>query len=80
MQFTTVALFAASALAASSTITDVKYSTNVETIYSCAETVTDCPYKNHSSTVSTFSGAANGAYGQYYAAGAAALAAGALLM
>lgn len=80
MQFSTVVLFAASAFAASSTLTETAVSTDVQTIYSCEETVTDCPYRNESSVISTYSGAANGNFGSYYAAGAAALAAGALLM
>ena len=82
MQFSTVVLFAASALAASSTLTETALSTQVETITSCGPEVTDCPAREHSnSTITTASdNAANGAYGNYYAAGAAALAAGALLM
>ncbi|KAG0687940.1 hypothetical protein C6P40_001598 [Pichia californica] len=79
MQFSVV-LFAASALAAS-TITSVDYSTELETITSCGPTVTNCPAKNSTiSSASTYTGAADVAYGSYYAAGAAALAAGALLM
>lgn len=80
MQFSVV-LFAASALAVSSTLTETSFSTEVETITSCGPEVTDCPARN--STVppeSTFTDGAAGVYGNYYAAGAAALAAGALLM
>ena len=81
MQFSTVVLFAASALAASSTITETALSTQIETITSCGPEVTDCPANKGNGTITTASdNAANGAFGNYYAAGAAALAAGALLM
>lgn len=82
MQFSVVALFAASALAFNSTSTQTEVSTSVETITSCDETVTDCPVapKHNDTSVPTYSGAAVGSHGSYYAAGAAALAAGALLM
>jgi hypothetical protein len=80
MQFSTVVLFAASALAASSTITETAFSTQTQTITSCDESVTNCPAKNHTISGSTFTGAAAVGSGSFYAAGAAALAAGALLM
>lgn len=81
MQFTIVALFASSALAAVSGTTVVTTSTDLETITSCGPEVTSCPARNEtSSTIPTYSAAANGAHGSYYAAGAAALAAGALLI
>ncbi|GMM44698.1 hypothetical protein DAPK24_012730 [Pichia kluyveri] len=78
MQFTSVVLFASAALAA----TSYETATKSETITSCGPEVTDCPAREHgNSTITTASdNAANGAYGNYYAAGAAALAAGALLM
>lgn len=84
MQFSVV-LLAASALAASSTVTEIVYSTDLETITSCGESVTDCPAstkKNStaSSAVPTFSAEAAGNYGSFYAAGAVALAAGGLLL
>lgn len=80
-----IVLFAASVLAASSTKTEIVYSTQIETITSCDETVTDCPARpkkndTESSAVPTFSAAAAGAHGTYFAAGAAAVAAGALLL
>jgi hypothetical protein len=76
MQFSVV-LFAASALAATSVVT----STDQETITSCGPEVTNCPLTAKNNTISsTYSDAAVNAYGNYYAAGAAALAAGALLM
>lgn len=78
MQFSIVTLFAASTLAAS-TFTQTDFSTELETITSCASTETYCPARNET-TASTYTGAADVAYGSYYAAGAAALAAGALLM
>lgn len=80
MQYSIV-LFAAAALSAS--VTHTASSTITETITSCDESVTDCPARPHKNDThsSTFSdNAAAGAHGQYYAAGAAALAAGALLM
>lgn len=81
MQFTIVALFASSALAAVSGTTVIATSTDLETITSCGPEVTNCPARNAtSSEISTYSGAGNGAHGSYYAAGAAALAAGALLI
>lgn len=76
MQFATLALFAASAVAAS---TFVKSETETETITSCDETVTNCPLRNTTQPpVTTYPDAA--ATNGYYAAGAVALAAGALLM
>ncbi|TID14162.1 hypothetical protein CANINC_004808 [Pichia inconspicua] len=80
-----IVLFAASVLAASSTRTEIVYSTEIETITSCDEHVTDCPAKpkkneTESSALPTFSAAAVEAHGTYFAAGAAALAAGALLL
>ncbi|GMM28826.1 hypothetical protein DAMA08_015430 [Martiniozyma asiatica (nom. inval.)] len=75
MQFATLALFASSAVAATSYLT----STDLETITSCGPEVTDCPARNHtSSSVPTYE--AGAATQGYYAAGAVALAAGALLM
>jgi hypothetical protein len=80
MQFSVV-LFAASALAASLTVTDVAYSTDVQTITSCGPEVTNCPLTQQNQTaIPTYSAAANLAQGNFYAAGAAALAAGALLL
>lgn len=83
MQFSVVALFAASALAASSQTgfsTQTTVSTEIDTITSCDSSVPSCPARNESITSSIYSGAADMAYGSYYAAGAAALAAGALLI
>lgn len=77
MQFSIVALFAASALAASSTT----QSTDVVTITTCEGDVTSCPASNQTTFTSTFADAAgNINVGSYYAAGAAALAAGAMLL
>ncbi|KAF3986714.1 hypothetical protein FT663_02574 [Candidozyma haemuli var. vulneris] len=81
MQFSTVATFAAAA-AAVSAHANVTYVTDLSstlvTITDCGPEVTDCPAKHHPSTVanvSTYEGAAN----KQFAAGAVALAAGALL-
>lgn len=79
MQLSIISLFVSSALAASSVTTS--FSTDTKTITSCDETYTECPVWNSSSVVPTYSGAAvGGNLGSYYAAGAAALAAGALLI
>ncbi|ODV87089.1 hypothetical protein CANARDRAFT_15590 [[Candida] arabinofermentans NRRL YB-2248] len=85
MQFSSVLLFASAAVAYTSSVYETSFETVVvsSTIYSCDSTVTDCPYatssaSNSSSTVSTYEGAAAG-FGSYYAAGAAAVAAGAFL-
>ncbi|QEO24125.1 hypothetical_protein [Candidozyma auris] len=79
MQFSTVAIFAAAAAVSAhknvTTVTDLHSS--LVTITSCGPEVTDCP-AHHPSTVanvSTYEGAAN----KQFAAGAVALAAGALL-
>ncbi|GEQ70501.1 hypothetical protein JCM33374_g4179 [Metschnikowia sp. JCM 33374] len=85
MQFSTVAILAAVASAASTVTQTDKHSTLV-TITSCGSTVTNCPAHSSSlaaassnwtasANVSTYHGAAN----KQYAAGAVALAAGALL-
>lgn len=76
MQFSTVVLFAASALAASSTVTEVTSAT----MTSCGPEVTNCPARHDNGTVSSTYSDAAAAQGSYFAAGAAALAAGALLM
>lgn len=77
MQFSTVAIFAASAVAASAaTLTETDSSSTLVTITSCGPTVTNCPAKHNSTAaVSTYAGAGakNAAYG------VAALAAGAVL-
>ena len=80
MQFSTVALLFA-AVANAATITETDLESTLVTITDCDTTVTDCPASssvvptNSTSNVSTWEGAAN----RQYAAGAAALAAGALL-
>lgn len=75
MQFSTVAIIAASVAAVSAsnatTVTDV--SSTLVTITSCGPEVTDCPATH--ANVSTYSAGAN----KQFAAGAVALAAGALL-
>lgn len=80
MQFTSVVLFASAALAAVNT-------TVTETITSCEEsgachtatvTTTYCPEENE--TVSTYTGGAAVGQGSWFAAGAAAVAAGAMLL
>lgn len=76
MQFSIV-LFAASALAASS-VTET--STDLQTITSCGPEVTNCPANNGTISSTVSDAGAAGAHGNYYAVGAAALAAGALLM
>lgn len=79
MQFSTVALFAAAAVA--SVVTETDLSSTLVTITSCGPEVTSCPAHVSSSAASnatnitTWEGAAN----KQYAAGAVALAAGALL-
>ncbi|GME75439.1 unnamed protein product [Ambrosiozyma monospora] len=83
MKFSTTLLFASSAFgyvysSAYSTINRV--STDIETIYSCGNEVTNCPYSNSTHSITTYEGAAAVGYGSYYAAGAAALAAGAFLL
>lgn len=77
MQFSIVSLFAASALAVS---TQTSFSTEVDTITSCASTVTNCPAKNTTGSTSIYTDGAAFVGGSYYAAGAAVLAAGALLI
>lgn len=76
MQFSTVAIFAAAAAAVSAanatTVTDV--SSTLVTITSCGPEVTNCPAST-AANVSTYVAGAN----KQYAAGAVALAAGALL-
>ncbi|KAG7887214.1 hypothetical protein KL936_004374 [Ogataea polymorpha] len=81
MQFSVATLlFAATSFAASSVVlTKTEASTVSETITSCEESVTDCPARN-SSSISTYEGGAAAGFGSYYAAGAAAVAAGALLL
>ncbi|QBM89594.1 hypothetical protein METSCH_D06720 [Metschnikowia aff. pulcherrima] len=81
MQFSAVAILAAVASAAS-TITETDSFSTLVTITSCESTVTDCPARHSTSSnwtttasVSSYEGAAN----KQYAAGAVALAAGALL-
>ncbi|GMM29969.1 hypothetical protein DAMA08_027140 [Martiniozyma asiatica (nom. inval.)] len=74
MKFFQLTVLASAASAATSFLT----STEFETISSCAPDVTDCPFANTTSIIPTFAGA--GATQGYYAAGAVALAAGALLM
>lgn len=82
MQFTTVALFAAAAIAVNAdTVTEVETESTLVTITDCESTVTECPAHstsaaNTTAPISTYEGAA--AKGQY-AAGFAAVAAGALL-
>lgn len=81
MQFTTttiISLFASTAFAASSTFTS--QTETLVTITSCASDVTSCPARNASTFTSTYVDAGMGSFGSYYAAGAAALAAGALLL
>ncbi|KAH3666969.1 hypothetical protein OGAPHI_003419 [Ogataea philodendri] len=81
MQFSVATLlFAATSFAAASSVvlTKTEASTVSSTIYSCDETVTDCPYKN--STISTYEAGAASGFGSYYAAAGAAVAAGALLL
>lgn len=84
MQFITVAIFAAAA--AASVVTETDVTSTLVTITSCGPEVTSCPAKiassssvaAHNSTVAnvtTFEGSAN----KQFAAGAVALAAGALL-
>lgn len=80
MQFSTVAIFAAaaSAVSASANVTSVTdFSSTLVTITDCGSEVTDCPAHQPSTVanVSTYEGAAN----KQFAAGAVALAAGALL-
>lgn len=78
MQFSTVALFAAAASAAS-VVTETDVASTLVTITSCGSEVTDCPNKHHNNdTAPTVSSYEAGAAKQY-AAGAVALAAGALL-
>lgn len=75
MQFSTVAIIAAASAvvsaSANATVTDV--ASTLVTITSCGPEVTDCPAT--AANISTYEGAAN----KQYAAGAAALVAGALL-
>ncbi|KAG0682549.1 hypothetical protein C6P42_002831 [Pichia californica] len=78
MQFVLVSLFASSALAASSS--HFTSETETVTITSCSAGVTDCPASNSTTFTSTYVDAGVGSLGSYYAAGAAALAAGALLL
>ncbi|GMG55510.1 unnamed protein product [Ambrosiozyma monospora] len=84
MQFSTALIFASSALAVSSVVeTKTNQETDSVTITSCASTVTNCPAKGKSngtaSSITTYEAGAP-TLGSYYAAGAAALAAGALLL
>ncbi|ESW96322.1 hypothetical protein KL918_000274 [Ogataea parapolymorpha] len=81
MQFVTVFLMAASAFAASTAVTESTTQTSVVsvTVTSCDSSVTDCPFSNSSAPVSTYEGGAP-IHGSFYAAGAAALAAGAFLL
>ncbi|CAK7894841.1 hypothetical protein CAAN1_12S04720 [[Candida] anglica] len=86
MQFSTVAIFAATAAAVSATtLTETEVSSTLVTITSCDSTVTDCPAKhtsasNYTVPVNVTTASENGAAkGQFAAAGVAALAAGALL-
>ncbi|KAK6201311.1 uncharacterized protein RJT21DRAFT_120360 [Scheffersomyces amazonensis] len=87
MQFSTVALFAAAAALVAADVTETDLSTTLVTLTECPETVTNCPARvstsvvaaqniSSAANVSTYEGA--GAKVQF-AAGAAALAAGALL-
>lgn len=80
MQFSAVTIVAASvaAVSAASVVTETDLQSTLVTITDCGPEVTDCPAKHHPSTVanvSTYEGAAN----KQFAAGAVALAAGALL-
>ncbi|KAF3990704.1 hypothetical protein FT663_01549 [Candidozyma haemuli var. vulneris] len=85
MQFSAVTIVAASvaAVSAASVVTETDLQSTLVTITDCGPEVTDCPAKsslaphNHTATanVSSYEGAAN----KQYAAGAVALAAGALL-
>ncbi|GME97228.1 unnamed protein product [Ambrosiozyma monospora] len=82
MQFSTVLILASSALAASSVYeTKTNQETDLVTVTSCASTVTNCPAnkKNGTNSITTYEAAAP-SFGSYYAAGAAAFAAGALLL
>ncbi|KAH3668844.1 hypothetical protein OGAPHI_002599 [Ogataea philodendri] len=81
MQFVSVLLMAASALAASTGVTESTTETSVVavTVTSCDASVSDCPAKNGTSSVSTYEAAAAN-QASFFAAGAAALAAGALLL
>lgn len=93
MQFSTAAIFAAAASVAvsASVVTETDYSSTLVTITSCASDVTNCPAREHStsaaaesSVVSSSNSTANittyeGAAHKQFAAGAVALAAGALL-
>lgn len=76
MQFSTVAFFAAAAASVSAAANATVYSTEstLVTITSCESYVTDCP-ANTAANVTSYEGAAN----KQFAAGAVALAAGALL-
>ncbi|GMG60235.1 unnamed protein product [Ambrosiozyma monospora] len=83
MQFTSALIFASSALAVSSVLeTKTNQETDLVTVTSCDSTVTNCPAKSHSNgtnSITTYEAGAPG-FGSYYAAGAAALAVGALLL
>ncbi|CUM63390.1 uncharacterized protein PRCAT00000964001 [Priceomyces carsonii] len=83
MQFLNIALLAAAAVVVKAeTTTETDFSTEVATITSCGPEVTNCPAESSVSSapanVSSWEGAAVGK-AQYGVAGAAALAAGALL-
>ncbi|GME74951.1 unnamed protein product [Ambrosiozyma monospora] len=90
MQFSSALIFAASALAVSSVVeTKTNQETDMVTITSCGPTVTNCPAASHASVASqakngtnsiTTYEAAAASFGSYYVAGAAAFAAGALLL
>ncbi|GME69839.1 unnamed protein product [Ambrosiozyma monospora] len=84
MQFSTALIFASSALAYSSVFeTRTNQQTDSVTVTSCASTLTNC-IPNHPRNITNFSTSSsiNAAplVGSYYAAGVAALAAGALLL
>ncbi|GMG59997.1 unnamed protein product [Ambrosiozyma monospora] len=83
MQFTSALIFASAALAVSSVVeTKTNQETESVTVTSCASTVTNCPAKgksNGTNSITTYEAAAP-SFGSYYAAGAAAFAAGALLL
>ncbi|GMG40192.1 unnamed protein product [Ambrosiozyma monospora] len=84
MQFSTALIFASSALAVSSIVeTKTTEETDSVTVTSCASTVTNCPAKAKSngtaSSITTYEAGAP-KFGSYYAAGAVAFAAGAVLL
>ncbi|GME74986.1 unnamed protein product [Ambrosiozyma monospora] len=86
MQFSTALIFASAALAVSSVVeTKTNEETDLVTVTSCASTVTNCPAKSASksngtaSSITTYEAGAP-KFGSYYAAGAVAFAAGAVLL